>query len=181
MSEVWHSILTPDAPCWVAFEADHCVLLPNPGHDPAGQAQKRLLQAPTIDGEIVEHALGYLFITADVFTLVRRTEVESHHQVREVALLKRHNQKVTHVQLPVPIERLSDLLLRQATDDKVEAIALEPKAQGGDVRFLLDGAWCTVMRPPVGVIPKLIKHWRPKGLRSTQGPWGESATLTIPS
>ena len=180
MSEVWHIILTPDAPCWVAFEADHCVLLPEPGHDPAGRAKKRLSQAPT-DGEIAEHALGYLFITADVFTLVRHSEVESHHQVREVALRKRQNHKVAHVQLPVPVESLSDLLLRQATNDKVEVIALEPTAQGGEVRFLQDGNWSTVMTPPIGVIPKLIQYWRPKGLRCRQGPWGECATLTIPS
>lgn len=179
MSEVWRSILTADSPCWVAFEADHCVLLPDPGHDPAGQAQKRLQQAPT-EGEIAEHGLGYLFITADVFTLVRPGEVESPHQVREVALRKRQNHKVSHVELHVPVERLSKLLLGQASKDKVEAIVLEPTAQGGEVRFLQHGTWSTVMAPPLGVIPKLIQHWRPRGLSSRQGPWGECATLTMP-
>ena len=116
-----------------------------------------------------------------MFTLVRHAEVESHHQVREVALRKRQNHKITHVELPVPVERLSDLLLRQATKDKVEAIVLEPTAQGGEVRFLQQGNWVTVMTPPTGVIPKLIRHWRPKGLSSTDGPWGECATLTIPN
>ncbi|MBX3171366.1 MAG: hypothetical protein KF760_28410 [Candidatus Eremiobacteraeota bacterium] len=178
MSEVWHTVLTPDAPCWVAFEADHCVLLPDPGHDPAQKAKKRLLQSAS-EGEIAEHALGYLFITADVFTLVRHSEVENHHQVREVALRKRQNRKVSHVQLPVPVERLSDLILREASKDKVEVIALEPTAQGGEVRFLREGSWLTVMTPPPGVIPKLIQHWRPKGLNLTQGPWGEGAILTV--
>lgn len=178
MSEVWHTILTPDAPCWVAFEADHCVLLPEPSHDPRAQARKRLAEAPS-EGEIAEHALGYLFITADVFTLVRHSEVESHHQVREVALRKRQNRKVSHLELPVPIERLSTLILRQASQDKAEVIALEPTAEGGEVRFLLNGSWLTVMTPPSRVIPKLIQHWRPRGLNLTEGPWGEGATLTI--
>lgn len=177
MSEVWHSILTPDAPCWVSFEADHCVLLPEPGHDPRSQARKRLEQAPS-QGEIAEHALGYLFITADVFTLVRREEVESPQQVREKALHKRQNRKVSHLELPVPVEQLSKLILRQAAKDGVEEIALEPTAEGGEVRFLRDGTWQTVMTPPSRVIPKLIQHWRPRGLRTTRGPWGEGATLT---
>lgn len=178
MSEVWHSVLTPDVPCWVAFTADHCGILPDPGHDPAQKARKRLIQAPS-QGEIAEHALGYLFITADVFTLVRRNEVESPHQVREVALRKRQSHNVSHVQLPVPVKELSDLILGQAGKDKVEVIALEPTAQGGEVCFLLDGTWRTVMTPSSEVIAKLIQFWWPRGLNLTHGPWGEGATLTI--
>jgi hypothetical protein len=180
MSEVWHSILTGDCPCWVAFEGDHCVLLTNPGPAPAWQAEKRLIQAPT-EGEVVQHELGYLFITAEVFTLVRHSEVETSLQVREVALRKRQNHKVTHVQWPVPVERLSNLILGQASKDKVEAVGLEPTAQGDEVRFLREGTWSTIMKPPVGFISKLINYWRPRGLKCTQGPWGEGATLTIPS
>ena len=180
MSEVWHSILTSDVPCWVAFEADHCVILPDPGYDPAELAQKRLSQASR-EGEIAEHALGYLFITSDVFTLVRHNEVECPQQVHEVALRKRQNVKVTHVQPSLPVERLSHLILGQAGKDEVEAIALEPTAKGGEVRFLQKGAWTTILRPPVGFIPKLIQHWRPRGLSTTEGPWGECATLTLPT
>ena len=163
MSEIWHSIVTSDAPCWVAFEADHCVFLPEPNHAPAAQAQKRLAQAPK-EGEIVEHVLGYLFVTGDVFTLVRHNEVEGPGQVREVALHKRQCKNVTHVELPVPVAELSALILREAGKDKVEVIALESTAEGGEVRFLRDGIWSTVMSPPTRVIPKLIQFWRPRGL-----------------
>ncbi len=180
MSEVWRSILTPDAPCWVAFEADHCVLLPEPGPFPAAEAQRYLRQAPS-DGEVAEHEQGYLFITSNVFTLVRPSEVQSPGDVPEVALQKRRNSTVTHVELHVPIEGLSRLILKQAAADQVEAVTLEPTAQGGEIRFLKQGVWSTVMQPPVGVVPQLIRYWQPRGLQLSQGPWGECATLALPS
>ena len=40
---------------------------------------------------LVEHALGYLFITEDVSTRVRPSAGESPHQVREMVLRPRQN------------------------------------------------------------------------------------------
>lgn len=180
MFEVWRSILTPDAPSWVAFEADHCVLLPEPGPAPAAQAQAYLRQASS-KGEVADHEQGYLFITSNVFTLVRHCEVQSPAEVPEVALRKRRNDNVSHVELQLTVERLSQLLLKHASEDQIEAIALEPTEQGGDVRFLKQGVWSTIMQPPGRVVPRLIQHWLPRGPQLSQGPWGQCATLALPS
>lgn len=176
--QLWRSILTADAPAWVAFQADHCVLLPQPSHNPAQQAGSLLAKAPDT-GEVAEHALGYLFITGEIFTLVRPEEVTDRSQVIEVALSKRKQRKVVHVELPVPLERLADLILRQAKTDLVEEIELEPLEHGGIIRFLREGAWFTAMQPPPGVIPRLIQHWMALKLRTSPGPWGDSARLAL--
>jgi hypothetical protein len=176
--QLWQSILTADSPAWVAFSGGHCVLLPDPSHNPAQQAGSLLAQALS-DGEIAEHDLGYLYITGPVFTLVLHEEASDRAQVAEIALRKRSLRKVLHVELPVPVRQLAALILREAKKDSIPEVALEPLEGGGTVRFLQDGDWNTVMQLRPGVLPKLIDHLRPQGLQIQPGPWGDCARLHL--